>query len=56
MLNGGENGQPPPRTSSKSPNGTSNRSLQDIPSHKIGFEATRDMQALRNLDKSTFKF
>lgn len=56
MLNAGENGQPPPRTSSKSPNGTPARPLQDIPSHKLGFEATRDVQALRNLDKSTFKY
>ncbi|GAB7366300.1 hypothetical protein MBLNU230_g8100t1 [Neophaeotheca triangularis] len=53
MLNGGAQ-DPPPRPSSKSPNG-SLRPLQDIPSHKLGFEANRDMQALRNLDKSTFK-
>ena len=56
MLNAGENGQPPPRSSSKSPNGTSARPLQDIPMHKLGFEANRDVQALRNLDKSTFKY
>lgn len=56
MLNGGKNGQPPARTSSKSPNSASARPLQDIPSHKLGFEATRDVQALRNLDKSTFKY
>jgi hypothetical protein len=23
--------------------------------HKLGFEASRDVQALRNLDKTTFK-
>ncbi|WPH00517.1 cAMP-independent regulatory protein pac2 [Acrodontium crateriforme] len=54
MLN---DGQPPIRTSSRSPGGTPlARPLQDIPSHKLGFEANRDVQALRNLDKSTFKF
>lgn len=56
MLNPGENGQPPLRTSSRSPHATSPRPLQDIPSHKLGFEANRDVQALRNLDKSTFKY
>jgi Gti1/Pac2 family transcription factor len=56
MLNAGANGQPPPRSSSKSPTSGASRPLQDIPSHKIGFEANRDMQALRNLDKSTFKY
>ena len=56
MLNAGENGQPPPRNSSRSPNDTSQRPLQDIPMHKLGFEANRDVQALRNLDKSTFKY
>ncbi len=55
MLNAGQNGQPPPRTSSKSPP-RSAQPLQDIPSHKLGFEGTRDIQTLRNLDKSTFKF
>nr|OQO07782.1 hypothetical protein B0A51_18479 [Rachicladosporium sp. CCFEE 5018] len=54
MLSGGENGQPPVRASSRSPNGTM-RVPSDIPSHKLGFEANRDMQALRNLDKTTFK-
>ncbi|KAF2487237.1 Gti1/Pac2 family-domain-containing protein [Neohortaea acidophila] len=54
MLNSGENGQPPPRTSSKSPQNTS--TPQDIPIYKLGFEANRDVQALRNLDKSTFKY
>jgi hypothetical protein len=56
MLNAGADGQPPPRNSSRSPNDSSARPLQDIPSHKLGFEANRDVQALRNLDKSTFKF
>lgn len=57
MLNGGDNGQPPQRTSSKSPtNGSEPRPLQDIPSHKLGFEANRDVHVLRNLDKSTFKY
>ena len=55
MLNTGENG-PPPRHSSKSPNETSARPLQDIPMSKLGFEANRDVQTLRNLDKSTFKY
>ena len=55
MLNGGENGQPPARNGSRSPNGTTQRPMQDIPSHKLGFEAYRDVQALRNLDRSTFK-
>ncbi|KAK5169046.1 Gluconate transport-inducing protein [Saxophila tyrrhenica] len=56
MLNAGENGQPPQRTSSKSPTRTAAKPLQDIPSHKLGFEGTRDIQTLRNLDKSTFKY
>ncbi|KAK3709975.1 Gluconate transport-inducing protein [Vermiconidia calcicola] len=56
MLNGGANGEPPARTSSRSPNGTAARPLQDIPMHKLGFEASRDVQALRNLDKTTFKY
>jgi len=56
MLNSGENGQPPARNSSRSPNGTAQRPLQDIPSHKLGFEASRDVAALRNLDKTTFKY
>jgi len=56
MLNAGDNDQPPQRTSSRSPGGTSPGPLQDIPSHKLGFEANRDVQALRNLDKSTFKY
>lgn len=54
MLNAGENGQPPVRSSSRSPNGGS-RMASDIPMHKLGFEASRDVQALRNLDKTTFK-
>ena len=56
MLNAGENGQPPPRNSSRSPNDTAQRPLQDIPVHKLGFEVNRDVQALRNLDRSTFKY
>ncbi|KAK4613810.1 cAMP-independent regulatory protein pac2 [Fulvia fulva] len=55
MLNAGENGQPPPRTSSRSPTGPA-RGLQDIPSHKLGFEASRDVHTLRALDKTNFKF
>lgn len=56
MLNGGEGGKPPPRTSSRSPGGTPRGGpLQDIPSHKLGFEVSRDVQALRTLDKTTFK-
>ncbi|KAK4540331.1 hypothetical protein LTR36_009288 [Oleoguttula mirabilis] len=55
MLNGGENGQPPPRTNSRGSGGTSPRPLQDIPMHKLGFEANRDVHVLRNLDKTTFK-
>lgn len=53
MLNAGENGQPPVRSSSRSPGGS--RQASDIPMHKLGFEASRDVQALRNLDKTTFK-
>ena len=56
MLNAGADGQPPPRNSSRSPNDNSARPLQDIPSHKLGFEASRDVHTLRNLDKSTFKY
>ena len=57
MLNGGASGEPPQRTSSRSPNGTPvARPLQDIPMSKLGFEASRDVQTLRNLDKSTFKY
>ncbi|SMR53690.1 unnamed protein product [Zymoseptoria tritici ST99CH_1A5] len=55
MLNAGADGVPPPRASSRSPGGTARGALQDIPSHKLGFEASRDVQALRNLDKTTFK-
>lgn len=55
MLNGGSNEQPPQRTNSRNSGGTPPRALQDIPSHKLGFEANRDVQALRNLDKTTFK-
>lgn len=55
MLNGGENGAPPPRTNSRGSGGTSPRPLQDIPMHKLGFEANRDVHVLRNLDKNTFK-
>ncbi|KAK4497917.1 hypothetical protein PRZ48_010572 [Zasmidium cellare] len=51
MLNAGENGQPPPRTSSRSPPGSAPRTGIDIPSHKLGFEASRDVHVLRNLDK-----
>ena len=50
MLNAGKDGQPPPRNSSRSPSNSGARPLQDIPSHKLGFEVTRDMQALRSLD------
>jgi len=53
MLNAGENGQPPVRASSRSPGGS--RMASDIPMHKLGFEASRDVQALRTLDKTTFK-
>ncbi|KAI7342300.1 camp independent regulatory protein [Hortaea werneckii] len=54
MLNGGESGQTPSKSGNRS--STSPRPLQDIPMHKLGFEASRDVQALRNLDKTTFKF
>lgn len=54
MLNAIENGPPTVRSSSRSPSG-SGRMASDIPMHKLGLEANRDMQALRNLDKSTFK-
>lgn len=58
MLNGSEAGPapaaPPPRLSSRSPGGTA-RGVSDIPNHKLGFEASRDITTLRNLDKSTFK-
>ncbi|RMX76403.1 hypothetical protein D0869_10759 [Hortaea werneckii] len=54
MLNGGESGQTPSKSGNRS--STSPRPLQDIPMHKLGFEANRDVQALRNLDKTTFKF
>merc|ERR1711939_832795 len=54
MLNGGESRQTPSKSGNRS--STSPRPLQDIPMHKLGFEANRDVQALRNLDKTTFKF
>lgn len=47
MLNAGKDGQPPPRNSSRSP---SNNGARDIPTHKLGFEVSRDVQALRSLD------
>lgn len=50
MLNAGKDGQPPPRNSSRSPSNNTARALQDIPTHKLGFEVTRDVQALRSLD------
>jgi hypothetical protein len=53
MLTASENSQPPVRSSSRSPGGS--RMASDIPMHKLGFEASRDVQALRNLDKTTFK-
>ncbi|QIW95980.1 hypothetical protein AMS68_001498 [Peltaster fructicola] len=54
MLNGGD---PPAilRSKSGSPGSAPPRGPSDIPSHKLGFETNRDMEALRNLDKSTFK-
>ncbi|KAK3672229.1 Gluconate transport-inducing protein [Recurvomyces mirabilis] len=55
MLNGA--GQvPPARTTSPKSGPASPRPLQDIPHHKLGFEVNRDLQALRNLDKSTLKY
>jgi hypothetical protein len=54
MLNGSEPGTSPARNS-QSPGGTLRVPLQDIPSHKLGFEARRDIQAVRTLDKTTFK-
>ena len=50
MLNAGKDGQPPPRNSSRSPSNNGARPLQDIPTHKLGFEVSRDVQALRSLD------
>lgn len=51
---------PPPhtigRSSSRSPNGTQQRHTQDIPMHKMGYDAARDAQALRHLDKATLRF
>jgi hypothetical protein len=54
MLNNSEDSRPPMRPSSRSPGGTL-RKLQDIPSHKLGFEVNRDVHTLRTLDKTTFK-
>ncbi|CAK4003393.1 Hypothetical predicted protein [Lecanosticta acicola] len=55
MLNGSEAGAAPsPRRSSRSPGGTP-RGVSDIPNHKLGFEASRDITTLRSLDKTTFK-
>ncbi|GIZ48768.1 hypothetical protein CKM354_001181600 [Cercospora kikuchii] len=53
MLN--EGGPPPVRANSRSPGGTARAALHDIPTSKLGFEASRDMQTIRNLDKTTFK-
>lgn len=44
------------RTGSRSPNGTPLRHTQDIPVHKMGYDAARDVQALRHLDKATLRF
>ena len=55
MLNVDESGQSPSGTASRTLGDLTRGHLQDIPSHKLGFEANRDVQALRNLDKSTFK-
>ncbi|KXT02334.1 hypothetical protein AC578_224, partial [Pseudocercospora eumusae] len=55
MLNGPGDGGPPQRTSSRSPGGTARAALHDIPTSKLGFEASRDVQTIRNLDKTTFK-
>ncbi|KAF7197478.1 cAMP-independent regulatory protein pac2 [Pseudocercospora fuligena] len=55
MLNGSGDGGPPQRTSSRSPGGTARAALHDIPTSKLGFEASRDVQTIRNLDKTTFK-
>lgn len=55
MLNGDENDARSVRGSSRSPNGAARTGPSDIPTHKLGFEASRDMEALRNLDKTTFK-
>lgn len=54
MLNGEGQG-PSPRSNSRN-SGGSPRPLQDIPASKLGFEATRDVHTLRNLDKSTLKY
>lgn len=54
MLNG-DGGAPPKRTSSRSPGGTVRPALHDIPVSKLGFEASRDVQTIRNLDKTTFR-
>jgi hypothetical protein len=53
MLNDG--GPPPVRSSSRSPGSTARAALHDIPTSKLGFEASRDVQTIRNLDKTTFK-
>ena len=50
MLNVGKGIQPPPRNNSRSPSSSAPRPSQDIPVHKLGFEASRDVQALRSLD------
>lgn len=58
MLNGADSGAARPsslRSNSRSPNAMQLRGPSDIPTHKIGFETNRDMEALRSLDKTTFK-
>ena len=50
------NGPPPLRASSHSPNNNQARHAQDIPMHKMGYDAARDVQALRHLDKATLRF
>lgn len=53
MLN--EGGPPPVRASSRSPGTAARAALHDIPTSKLGFEASRDMQTIRTLDKTTLK-
>ncbi|GAB7352614.1 hypothetical protein MBLNU459_g2991t1 [Dothideomycetes sp. NU459] len=44
------------RSSSRSPTESQQRHTQDIPMHKMGYDAARDAQALRHLDKATLRF
>lgn len=44
------------RSASRSPNGHQLHQTQDIPVHKLGYDARGDAQALRHLDKATLRF